>query len=517
VRKEILSLKDGVWKRRKLAETEQLINDCLGLFLETKATYYQVSPGENVKVNFEIVNRSKTQIVLEKISSEKLKWDTTYSAAIPLNALINVKSNRILDAAAEYSEPYWLKDEHSLGLFTVGKKEYIGLPENPPEIDFVFNIKVGDQSLEIRRPLIYKWVDPVKGELWRPVEVVPPVFVNAAEKVVIFNNADRKEIAFTVKSSVTKPLAGKLTLKLPDGWRSEPASHDVELTKREGEQRKSFAVIPPPGESVGKITAIAEINGKKYDQAVQYISYDHFPIQTLLPESRVSVAKMDLKTEGKTIAYIRGAGDEVPAALRNMGYNVWEMQDNEVTAANLKNVDAVVLGVRAVNTNTRLRFYIDDLLEFVNNGGTMVVQYNTNFDYETDKFSPYNLKLSRDRVTEEDSEVRILKPDHDILNKPNKITAKDFDGWVQERGLYFPGQWDPAFETILSMNDKGEPPKESSLLVAKYGQGYYVYTALSFFRELPEGVVGAYKLFANMVSLGKAPKPQASKVKSKTR
>lgn len=514
LRKEIASLEDGVWKRRKLAETEQLIIDCLGLFIETKAQYYQASPGENLRASIEIVNRSKTDVRVEKISSEKLKWDTAYNSSVGINALLQIRSNNMkLDASADYSEPYWLKDDHSLGLFTVTKKELIGLPENPPAIDFTFNVKVGADELTVKRPLIYKWVDPVKGELSRPVEIVPPVFINGGEKVIIFNNAQPKEIGFTVKSSISRATKGKLSLNLPEGWRTEPAYHDFELAKREAEQRKSFLVYPPANESTGKIAAIAEVDGKKYNQAIQYISYDHIPVQTLLPESEIKIAKLDLKKEGKTVAYIRGAGDEVPSALKNMGYEVWEMQDNEVTAANLKTVDAVVLGVRTVNTNSRIKYFIDDLLEYVKNGGTMIVQYNTNFDFETDKFSPYSLKLSRDRVTDEESEVRILKPDHDVLNKPNKITTKDFAGWVQERGLYFPNQWDPAFEAILSMNDKGEQPKDGSLLVAKYGQGYYIYTGLSFFRELPEGVTGAYKLFANLVSIGKTQKPEVAKTK----
>jgi hypothetical protein len=179
------------------------------------------------------------------------------------------------------------------------------------------------------------------------------------------------------------------------------------------------------------------------------------------------------------------------------------MKDEEVVPENLKRLDAVVLGVRALNTNGRIHFMMKDLLEYVKQGGTMVVQYNTNGDLEADNFSPYALHLSRDRVTQENSEVRILKPEHPLLNTPNKITAADFTGWIQERGLYFPDKWDPHFEAILSMNDKGENPKDGSLLVAKYGNGHYVYTGLSFFRELPEGVAGAYKLFANIVSLGK--------------
>ena len=158
-----------------------------------------------------------------------------------------------------------------------------------------------------------------------------------------------------------------------------------------------------------------------------------------------------------------------------------------------------------------------DLLNYVNEGGTLVAQYNTNFEFQVETFSPYPFKLSRDRVTQEDAEVRILKPDHPVLNVPNKITSADFEGWVQERGLYFPTQWDANYEAILSMNDKGETAKDGSLLVAKYGKGYYVYTGLSFFRELPEGVSGAYRLFANLVSLGKSQKTETQKSKSKAK
>jgi hypothetical protein len=200
-----------------------------------------------------------------------------------------------------------------------------------------------------------------------------------------------------------------------------------------------------------------------------------------------------------------------------MGYEVWEMKNEEVSYSNLKRLDAVVLGIRALNTNPRVRFMMDDLMTYVKEGGNLIVQYNNDFDLETSNFSPYPLTLSRDRVTDENSEVRILKPDHPILNTPNKITEADFTGWVQERGLYFPNKWDPNFDALLSMNDKNENAKEGSLLVAKYGNGYYIYTGLSFFRELPEGVSGAYKLFGNLVSAGKNKSLNGTKVKTGSR
>jgi hypothetical protein len=262
---------------------------------------------------------------------------------------------------------------------------------------------------------------------------------------------------------------------------------------------------------------VAEINGNGYDLSVQTIAYDHIPTQTLLPKAEAKIVRINLKTEGNVIGYITGAGDDVPAALRNMGYQVWEMKDDEVTAENLKKVDALVLGIRTLNTHERIRYMMNDLLEYVKGGGTMIVQYNTSNGLKTDSFSPYPLTLSRDRVTEENAEVRILKPEHPLLNSPNKISESDFAGWEQERGLYYPNKWDQNFEALLSMNDTGENPLDGSLLVAKYGTGHYVYTGLSFFRELPEGVPGAYKLFANIVSLGKPKKPESTKVKNRSK
>ena len=517
IRNEIAKLQESVWRNRKLAETEQLIQDCLGLYIEATAFYFQGSPGEKIKSTIEVVNRSGVPVKLEKIQSPQLRWDTLYSKLLASNNVELVKTAPALSADADYSDPYWLEGKHSTGLFNVKKKEYIGQPENPPAIDFSLTFSIGTESFIVKKPLIYKWVDPVKGELYRPFEIVPPLFINPLDKVIIFNDPQPRQLAFVLKSSVDKPLAGSLKLQLPEGWRSDPAFIDFTFAKREEEQTKVFTVYPSANESSGDITAVATIGGTSFNQAIKLVSYDHIPVQTLLPIAQVHVVRMALKKEGNTIGYIKGAGDEVPAALRNLGYEVWEMKDDEVTAANLKKVDAVMLGVRAFNVNKRLKYFMPDLLAYVKDGGTMVVQYNVNFDFGKDQYGPYPFKLGRDRVTEEGAEVRILNPEHPIINGPNKITEKDFEGWVQERGLYFATEWDPNYETVISMNDKKENPKNGGLLVAKYGEGHYVYTGLSFFRQLPEGVTGAYKLFANIVSLKKTTKPPATKVKIKTK
>jgi hypothetical protein len=304
-------------------------------------------------------------------------------------------------------------------------------------------------------------------------------------------------------------MKGTLKLQLPPDWRSEPLSTDFELKARGEERMLNFKVYPGKSELTSTIRSLAEVDGKTYDQAIQTINYDHIPIQTFLPKAEAKVARINLKKEGHLIGYIPGAGDDIPTALRTMGYEVWEMKPEEINRENLKRVDAVVLGIRALNVHDRIRYFMPVLMEYVRLGGALVVQYNTNGRLETDNFAPFPITLSRERVTDENAEVRILRPDHPLLNTPNKLSEKDFNGWVQERGLYFPDKWDSNYEVLLSMNDPGEAPRDGGLLIARYGEGHYIYTGLSFFRQLPEGVPGAYKLFANLVSMGKSKKPKS--------
>lgn len=511
IRKEIQSLPESVWKTRKLEETEQLIQDCLGLFAETSASWYYSPPGAGVTIDMEVINRSSFPVSIEKISSPQLKWDTLFSQPLQDNVSLRFTTRKEIPASAEYSDPYWLKHPMEQGIFTVKDPAWIGLPQNPPAVTFAFTIRIGGkEDVVVTRPLIYKWVDPVKGELRRPFEIVPPVTVNLSEKVVIFNDDRPREINVTLRSSHPGNVEGRLKLVLPEGWRAEPSFLPFTLARAGDEQSASFKLFPPSSESTAEITAVAEVNGASYGCALQVIQYDHIPVQTLLPPAKAKVVRLDLKKAGNTVAYIAGAGDAIPAALRNMGYEVWEMQNEDVTPKNLEPIDAVVLGVRALNTNERIPFIMPYLLDYVKNGGTLIVQYNTSSGLQTQSFSPYPIQLSRERVTEEDAPVTMVLPDHEVLNHPNKITTDDFKGWVQERGLYFPNTWDEQYAAPLSMNDTNETPKRGSLLVARYGKGYYVYTGLSFFRELPEGVPGAYKLFANMISLGKSTKAQGN-------
>ncbi|MDO9274706.1 MAG: LmbE family protein, partial [Lutibacter sp.] len=298
-------------------------------------------------------------------------------------------------------------------------------------------------------------------------------------------------------------VSGNLSLDIPEFWTIAPKSFSFSLMENGVEQNFEFVVKPPSKASEVFVNPVVQIGNNKYTNELVEINYGHIPFQSVIMPSEAKLVRLTIEKKGQIIGYIQGAGDAVPTALRQMGYTVVELNDDDITPEKLTNFDAIVLGIRAYNTNDRAKFYQKFLHSYTENGGTLIVQYNTNSRLKVDAPAPFPMKLSNNRVTEEDAEVRMINPTHELLNYPNIITGKDFEGWVQERGLYFPSEWDPKFEAILSMNDKNEPESKGSLLVAKYGKGNFIYTGLSFFRELPDGVSGAYKLFANMLSIGK--------------
>ncbi|MGB4974518.1 MAG: LmbE family protein, partial [Cyclobacteriaceae bacterium] len=345
-KKEISALKDGIWKTRKLEEVNQLIKDCLGLYLEVKADNYFIAPGEEVESTFELVNRSDLPVKVKNISSSVLSYDSVLESALVDNDPLKFKTTKTLQVNTHYSDPYWLQESHSLGLFTVKDKSLIGKPENDPAIQFEIQLELNGELLSYNAPLIYKWTDPVKGELWRPVEVVPAMSLNLSESVVVFSDATPKSVSVLAKSNSDQKLIGDILLDLPKGWRSEPAKQPFGLSNRGDEETISFKVFPSDEETTSTLKAKAIVGGQTLDQSMQIIAYDHFPIQTLLPPAEAKLVRIDLKKAGAVIGYIEGAGDQIPAALRNMGYEVFEMKNEEVTPENLARLDAVVLGVR---------------------------------------------------------------------------------------------------------------------------------------------------------------------------
>ncbi|MEI6408068.1 MAG: LmbE family protein, partial [Bacteroidota bacterium] len=294
-----------------------------------------------------------------------------------------------------------------------------------------------------------------------------------------------------------------VSLQATGDWVVTPSELPIAF-KNKGEERTIyFTVTAPKTASETTLSAAITVDGQRYDLRMAPIKYEHIPQQSVLLPARVHAARTDVQTKAKNIGYYMGAGDDIPNALRQMGCTVTMLEDKDFDAKTLRKFDAIVLGIRAYNTKEALVQHQQKLMEYTEGGGTLVVQYNNSFDLFVEKFAPFSMKLSRNRVTDENAEMRFLLPDHAVLNSPNKITPEDFNGWIQERGLYFPSEWDAKFSAPLSSNDPGEKPADGALLVAPYGKGFYVYTGLSFFRELPAGVPGAYRLFANMISLGR--------------
>ena len=325
----------------------------------------------------------------------------------------------------------------------------------------------------------------------------------SATKYSFLKTIKQKEIEVIVKAG-RDAIEGYVQMAYPNDWSVYPQKQKIEIVNKGDIQKVVFTVIPPKGQSEGLITPMVNLNGEEFftDELIE-IDYDHIPFQTVLMPSESKVVRLDIQKRGDNIGYIEGAGDVVPESLRQIGYNVTIIKPDQISPENLTNFDAIVVGIRAYNILDELKFKQKFLLDYVKNGGNMIVQYNTSRRIKVDNIAPFDLKLSRDRVTDENAEIRILNPNHPLLNFPNKITSNDFEGWVQERGLYFLNEWSKEFTPLLASNDKGEDSKEGALLVAKHGKGNYIYTGLSFFREFPAGVSGAYRLFANLLSAGK--------------
>ncbi len=499
--KMLQNIEDTHWKTQKSKELKAIIEMCAGLYLEVSGDTNWATPNEKINVDIEVLNRSNLSINLVSLNNSS---DLNISKNITLknNVKYNFKEVIKIDKDESPTTPYWLSEKGTLGMYKVNNSKLIGLPETPRIYKIDFNLMINNMPLTITKPIIQRYSKPEKGELYKPFEVIPEASAKISEKVIILDNDKQRDITVVVKAGRDN-LEGSVEVCHPNDWSIYPKNQKVNIKHKGEEQTLVFTIIPPKNESEGYISPIVTINDKLYTKELIEIAYDHIPFQTVLLPSESKIVRLDIKKKGENIGYIQGAGDVVPESLQQIGYNVLTIKPEDINAEMLSRFDAIVVGIRAYNVLDDLQFKQQQLFDFVKNGGNMIVQYNTSRGIKVDHLAPYDLKLSRDRVTNENAEVRFLKPEHPILNYPNKITQKDFEGWTQERGLYFPDEWANEFTPILSMNDKNESPKDGSLLVAKYGKGHYIYTGLSFFREFPEGVSGAYRLFANMLSIGK--------------
>ena len=390
--------------------------------------------------------------------------------------------------------------------FSVADAYLIGRPENPPEFPVSYVFQVGDQTLEIFDEPVQAGTESGKFEARRTLKIISPVSLKFGSSVALFAPGAKKTVEVEI-TAARADVSGTLHIESPTDWKISPASQPFKIAKAGEKLRLAFTVTAPAQAASGSFLAVAEIGGAKFSNGRFEIRYDHIPVQLLQSAARLKVAAFDYAIRGKTVGYLPGAGDDTVEDLTQLGYAGTTLTGADLTPEKLHGLDAVVIGVRAFNERTDLAANLPGLFAYVENGGTVVAQYNRPNGLKTLQLGPYNLSLAgpapQQRVTDENSPVTFLPPDSAALTAPNRLAADDFKGWVQERGAYFPSSWDEHYTPVLAMNDPGEQPLKGSVLVAQYGKGYYVYTGLAFFRQLPTGVPGAYRLFANLISLGK--------------
>ncbi len=500
-RKELIALKDQHWKKIKIQEIDELIRAVTGTFIELVTNQESFAVGDSINIRGEVINRSPAAISLSSMDFNISDETILFNLKLTENQASEMEFDLKIPNDFSISQPYWLTEEGTDGLFKVNDLSMIGKPENDPAISARVTLKVGEQFIDYQVPVLFNATDPVEGEQYRPVHITPPVLVSTGQEVMIFGDNNQKVVNVQVTAG-KKDVNGNLKLDLPPGWTSSPTAYDFSLKGKNDQASFDFWVKPSKKQGQYTIGVIATVNQEEYQRGIKRIEYDHIPQQVLFPRTEIKASKIDLEIENQKIGYIMGAGDLIPQALEQIGYEVELIGEESVHLSSLSQYSAIILGVRAFNTLDWLAYKNQELFEYVKTGGNLIVQYNTTGQLITEDVSPFIIEISRDRVTVEESEVRLLDPSDPVLNHPNKITTEDFEGWVQERGLYFPDSWSGELRPVLSMNDPGEPPLDGSLLVGKYGSGNYVYTSLSFFRELPAGVPGAYRLLVNLISIG---------------
>ena len=500
--KAISNLPDGYWKAQKLNEVRILIEQCSGLFIDATSTEQFAVQTDSVRINLALNNRLGANAVLQRVTVDN--FDTTLSKALDRNKNVTLSKTFYVNPSKPVTQPYWLKEKMEEGYYHVADFKKIGQPDADPAYQVQIDLKIYGELFTFTRAVKYKFTDPVKGEVYNPVVVIPVVTFNDFDKVYIKGDKSKSfDVSFVANNGVSIPSPAVVSQvfsstmdtlpRLIGGFSLQKRQMHTETWSDAELDSKNYRInVSPDYRTAGFI--------------LKTIKYDHIPAISYFKEALLKVEEVDTKIYNKNVGYIIGAGDKVPEALEQMGYNVTLLTEKELARNNLKQFDAIISGVRAYNTNEWLNKYYDKLMKYVYDGGNYIVQYNTvNFVSNLkSKIGPYNFEISRTRITDENSPVQFLKPNHPALNFPNRISQEDFKGWVQERSIYHAGVRDSVnFETVISLTDPGEKPEDGSLIIAKYGKGYFTYTGLVFFRQLPAGVPGAYRLMANLIALNR--------------
>ncbi|HET6326740.1 MAG TPA: PIG-L family deacetylase [Planctomycetaceae bacterium] len=501
LRRKLTALADEPLVREKRRDFDQILQACLGLDVKSTVNKAEVSPGDSVTIESSVTRNGNIPVSWLGVRYPTLNKEVKRTSKLPLNQVVNATDQEVLPNDMPVSQPYWLRDVPGVGIYRVVEPNLIGQPLGPPPLLVEHEFEVEGQAFVVPIVPTARVVENGK-RIDRSLDVVPPVFLGFPFEVARFSPGQKRSVPITV-SSGGHSVTGEITLSAPAGWKVAPRSQMFQIAT--GAQSKySFDVTPPAHPALASIIAHATVNGRTYDNGRVDINYAHIGHLLLQPTARLTAVSFDLNIRGRTVGYVEGAGDSVAECLTQMGYTVKPLSATDLTKEGLHGLDAVVIGVRAFNVRKDLGKHMPALFAFAESGGNLIVQYNRPEGLKSDRFAPYDLGLSGQRVTDEHSPVTFLLPDHPALNTPNKITQADFDGWVQERGIYFPNEWDQHFKAPLAFKDPNEPPLEGGILIAPHGRGNVIYTSLVWFRELPAGVPGAYRLFANLVSLGKS-------------
>jgi LmbE family N-acetylglucosaminyl deacetylase len=482
-------------KRRELLD---VLRDCAGLWAEAVASDETAAPGTEVHLNLTALLPSDLPWILEKVRWPYRAEDLEVRRPLRPGRPVQVEASFRVPEDASPTHPYWLREPPVGGLYPAADPDLQGQPEDSPlKVEFV--VSTGRVPLVFSVPVVYRYTDPLEGEQYRPWVIVPPVSVHWDDAVYIFPDDRPKRVRLVLQGHAAG-VAGTLRLHLPPGWQAEPLSVPFRMGQK-GETMETFVTIRPPAKpATGWVRADVEIgNRRRPARDIVRIAYPHILPQTLSPPAEARLVRVDLTVRKRHIGYVMGSGDEIPRYLRQLGYRVVLLTDEDLEAGDLRPLESIITGVRAYNTRPVLRRVHRRLMDYVAGGGTLVVQYNTARGLVTDAIGPYPFQIAADRVTIEDAPVMFLRPDHPVLNHPHRLTDRDFEGWVQERGLYFAGTWDPRYETVLASQDPGEKPLAGGLLWTRYGKGIFVYTAYAWFRQLPAGVPGAYRAFVNLI------------------
>jgi LmbE family N-acetylglucosaminyl deacetylase len=512
---QVVAASQNPLAERKLVELDEAIALAAGVWVEALTDKAAATPNSSVKVTLSALARNpgEVNLVSAKLTGiPNLPAPMVSSAALALNKPSQYPVTVKIPANQPLSQPYWLELPKHGAMYTIRNPEETGDPESPPVMQAEFHLKIGGGEVTLKRPVEFRYVDRVYGELTRPFTVVPPVSLEFGGTPLVFTDNRPRRVEIPVKSNEGK-VAGDVQLGIPSGWKVTPPSQHFDLSGTGEQTVAAFELTPPPSESQGILTAIAMVDSQRVALDTRLIDYPHIPIQTLFTPTDARLERIELKNLSKNVGYIDGAGDEVPEALRQMGCEVTLLSKDDLVHGDLNRFDAIVTGVRAFNTRADLRANYQRLFKFAEDGGTLIVQYNTPDGGppgapvpETSTLAhigPYPIKTGRDRVTIEEAPVTFPNPNIVLLHYPNEITEKDFEGWVQERGLNFPSEWDKRYLSVLESHDPGEKPLLGGELYTRYGKGAYISTSYDWFRELPAGVPGAYRLFANMLSAAK--------------